>query len=220
MGKKIKFPLVMKDDFQARELEGFQQHFDLKKAVEYFKNEKLQKWLESIYEDEILEKLERMSGDEEDFIGRFTEALGVECDTQDFDVQDVMEESQLKEQLKKIMPQEKVEQIIERVAETQEDLEQMVKENYDEIYLFHNSFCILPEMKNIRMIGIENPQVKIEEQDSNKFRKQKVKLLKVNPADEPSRKMIARQQGAYMELLDILEEYVKGLKNADENESI
>lgn len=35
MAKKIKFPLVMKDDAEARTMEEFKAHFDIEKAVGY-----------------------------------------------------------------------------------------------------------------------------------------------------------------------------------------
>ena len=52
--KKIKFPLEMAGGKQVRELDEFQEAFDLEKAVEYFSNGKLQKWLENNYNDDIL----------------------------------------------------------------------------------------------------------------------------------------------------------------------
>ena len=47
--KKINFPLFMKENKPVNELEELQEYFDLKRAVEYFVNGKLQKWLENNY---------------------------------------------------------------------------------------------------------------------------------------------------------------------------
>lgn len=45
--KKIKFPLKLKDDFPARNLEELKQHFELNKVVGYFLDGKLLMWLDT-----------------------------------------------------------------------------------------------------------------------------------------------------------------------------
>ena len=76
--KNIRFPLEMAGGKMVRELEEFQEYFDLEKAIEYFSNGKLQRWLESTYNDDILEEIEKMDGKEPDFVRKFTDALGVD----------------------------------------------------------------------------------------------------------------------------------------------
>lgn len=53
--KKIRFPLEMAEGKMVKELDELQEYFDLEKALEYFQNGKLQKWLENTYNDDILE---------------------------------------------------------------------------------------------------------------------------------------------------------------------
>ena len=55
--KKIRFPLEMAEGKMVKELDELQEYFDLEKALEYFQNGKLQKWLEA-----ILKKLAEMKG--------------------------------------------------------------------------------------------------------------------------------------------------------------
>ena len=89
--KKIRFPLEMAEGKMVKELDELQEYFDLEKALEYFQNGKLQKWLENTYNDDILEELEELTGEEEDFIERFTEALGVEQQEIQVNVKEILE---------------------------------------------------------------------------------------------------------------------------------
>ena len=61
--KKINFPLFMKENKPVNELEELQEYFDLKRAVEYFVNGKLQKWLENNYNDDLAEELSELTGE-------------------------------------------------------------------------------------------------------------------------------------------------------------
>ena len=121
--KKIKFPLEMAKGKMVRELDEFQEYFDLQRAVEYFYNGKLQKWLENTYNDDILEELEELTGQETDFVKRFTEILGVDYQEQPIDIKQMMDQAQLKEKLKRILPEDEVEEAVESSADTQEKLE-------------------------------------------------------------------------------------------------
>lgn len=58
--KRIKFPLVMKNDIQVRSLEELQQHFDMESIFEYFQNGKLVTWLEDRELTEIMERVNNL----------------------------------------------------------------------------------------------------------------------------------------------------------------
>ena len=154
--KKIKFPLEMKNGKMVREMEEFQEYFDLKKALGYFANGRLQKWLENNYENDILEELEELTGEEDDFLQRFLDILGIECrEDNDLEVQKVFKESVIKERLKRVLPEKEIEEKAEktrianeakerkaklveqsaREAEktTQEDKEQILEEKKEEL---------------------------------------------------------------------------------------
>ena len=66
--KRIKFPLEMKDGRKVRELDEFIEYFDLGKAVEYFCSGKLQAWFDNIYASDIVEELNKLTGEEDDFV--------------------------------------------------------------------------------------------------------------------------------------------------------
>lgn len=138
--KKIRFPLDMKNGIKVWELDEFREHFDLEKAVEYFGNGKLQRWLKNTYNDDILEEIEGLHQADEDFIQKFTEALGVEICDKNLNVQEIIRNSSLKEKLKRYLPEEEIEKIYPSAATTQEELEHLTTRKLQKIYLVSNTF--------------------------------------------------------------------------------
>ncbi len=208
--KKIKFPLKMADGYQARELEELQEHFDLESAISYFSSGQLQLWLQSNYNGDVNEELEKLSGDEEDFVQQFTEALGVDCDIENFNVGETMEKSRLRKKLKELFPNQKVEEMLPYTVETQEQLQALCKEKVSKIYLFKNEFFISKEISNIQFIGIDNPRVEIENHDRKEFLKQKIGFTKVNITDEEIKKIVmGNYESAIIGFLDVLEDFIK-----------
>lgn len=209
--KKIKFPLEMKNGYQVREMDELQEYFDLERAVEYFSSGRLQKWLENTYNDDILEELEELTGDEDDFIARFTEALGVECKADSVDIQKLLRQSMRKERLKRLLPEEEAEKILTMTADTQENLEELTENKCNKIYLLSGSFIIKRTMKDIEFIGLDTPEIKVEETDANRFRKQKIRLTGSFTLDLRTEKIIHRDVlgDTMMDLLDVLEMQIK-----------
>ena len=188
--KKIRFPLEMADGKMVRELEELQENFDLERALEYFNNGKLLKWLENNYNDDISEELEELTGNEEDFIERFMDALGVEVQESSVDVKRILEKARLKEKLKRLFPEEEAEQMADSCADTQELLEKLITEGKKEIYLVEGTYRIPGYAREICFKGIKEPEVEIEEKDPKKYMEQRLQFLQVLPADEESRKMM------------------------------
>lgn len=188
--KKIRFPLEMAEGKMVKELDELQEYFDLEKALEYFQNGKLQKWLENTYNDDILEELEELTGEEEDFIERFTEALGVEQQEIQVNVKEILEKAHLKEKLKRLFPEEKVEKMVDSSADSQEMLEKLIKGGRKKIYLIGGTYRIPENARGIAFTGVGESKVKIEEKDEYKFLEQRLQFNGLLPADEESRKMM------------------------------
>lgn len=212
--KKIKFPLEMKDGVPVRELEELQEYFDLERAVEYFANGRLQKWLENSYYDDILEEIRELTGEEADFVERFTEALGVKIEMKQMDVRALMKRAALKEKLKRLFPEEKIEELISVTADSQEEMERLVSAGYKKIYLLTGTFHISGNIQNIEFEGIDNPQIILEAKDRNLFMKQRIRFSGVTAADENTEKMIQMDDldGVLLNLLDVLELQIEQMK--------
>ena len=189
--KKIRFPLEMAEGKMVKELDELQEYFDLEKALEYFQNGKLQKWLENTYNDDILEELEELTGEEEDFIERFTEALGVEQQEIQVDVKEILEKAHLKEKLKRLFPEEKVEEMVNSSADSQEMLEKLIKGGRKKIYLIGGTYRIPENARGIAFTGVGESKAAIEEKDERKFLEQRLQFKDLFPADEESKKMMA-----------------------------
>lgn len=215
--KRIKFPLEMKAGRKVRELDEFIKYFDLRKAVEYFCSGKLQTWLENVYASDIVEELNKLTGEEEDFVKRFTEVLGVEC-REDVDVRRTIHDSFLKEKLKRFYPEEESEIMVGKTADTQENFEELIKDGAEEIYLLSGTFTILKKMKNLKLTGLDSPKVVIKAQTAEEFWEQKIIMKDIFPADEETKKIMSREElsAAANELLDVLQMYLQKISQEEE----
>ncbi len=182
--KKIIFPLEMRDGKQVRELDEFQAYFDLGKAIEYFSNGRLQTWLESSYNDDILEEIGRLTGKEEDFVAQFTQALGVEVEEKEFNVQEELEKARVKEKLKRFYPEKTVGEMLPSAADSQESMERLLSKGCSKIFLLPGTYRIPVGACDVTFEGIQNPEVCFDAADRREFVKQRVRFLGVAPADE------------------------------------
>lgn len=199
--------MKLKDGQEVTTLEELQQKFDLKKVIEYFINGKLQKWLENIYEDDIAEELEELTGEEGDFVERFIEVLGVQCEKKEMDMHKIREEITLKERLKEFFPEEKIENVAKETATNQEKLEQLVSEGVKEIYLLSEAFYIEKEMKELDLIGVDTPFIETEETDAEQFYMQHIQLSGKYKKGENLSKVLKgdTREIVLLEFLDMLE---------------
>lgn len=215
--KKIKFPLEMKDGRKVRELDELKEYFDLRKAVEYFCSGKLQTWLDNVYASDIVEELSKLTGEEEDFVARFTDALGVKC-VEEINAKKIIHDSLLKEKLKRFYPEEESETMVEKTADTQERFEQLVNEGHRDIYLLSGTFSILKKMKGVKLTGVDLPKVVIKAQTAKEFRQQDIIVEGVLPVDEETKRIMSSDElsGAAKKLLDVLELYLQKINQEAE----
>lgn len=212
--KKIKFPLVMKDGTEVRDIEAFREHFDIESAVEYYSNGKLERWLKNYYYDDILENVQKLAGNEPDFGELLAEALGVEWKSAEkMNLQNIMKRTELKEQLKPYVSEEQLEGM-EHIADTQEELEQLVRSGCSSVYLFGKTFSVLEWMENVELIGIGQPVVNLEIKSREEFQKKKIKLRDVGFATEEMKKvaLVNSETAVYYSLLDTLKLYLESVQ--------
>ena len=215
--KRIKFPLEMKDGRKVRELDEFIEYFDLRKAVEYFCSGKLQAWFDNIYASDIVEELNKLTGEEDDFVKRFTEILGVEC-VEEIDVREIIHNAFLKEKLKRFYPEEESELMAGRTADTQERFEELLKDGEKEIYLLSGTFTILKRMNGLKLTGLDSPRVVIKAQTAEEFREQNITMKGIEPVDEETKRIMSSDELSAVanELVDVLEMYLQ--KKSQEEE--
>ena len=216
--RKIKFPLEMRGGVKVRELDEFREYFDLERAIEYFSNGRLQTWLENIYAVDIAEELSELTGNEEHFLKKFTEILGVEYKENKISVEQIAYESSLKERLKHFYPEEEAENIVAKAADTQEAFEKLVNSGCKEIYLLPGTFCIKHNMKDLLLIGVDEPKITLEVRDAEQFRKQNIMVQDIVPGNEETKKILDRDELPYVlnSFLDMLQTYVQKLEKEEE----
>lgn len=215
--RSIKFPLEMKGGVKVRELDELREYFDLERAIEYFSNGRLQIWLGNIYAEDIAEELSELTGDEEDFLERFTAILGVEYKENEISVEQIAYESSLKERLKRFYPEEKAADIAVKAADTQEAFEKLVDSGCKEIYLLSGSFCIKHDMKDLHLTGVDEPQITLEATDAEQFRKQNIMVQDIIPGNEETKKILDSDELPYVlnSFLDMLQAYVQKLEEEE-----
>lgn len=189
MAKRIKFPLEMKDGVKVRSLEELQEHFDMEKVLEYYfsSDKKLQRWLENYYYDDLLEEVEKLSGEEENLAELLGSILGVDKEKCVLDVSELKWKTQTRETLK-LYGREDLAEHLEQVADTQERLQKLVEKGCKKVYLLKNSYTITKNMQGIEIEGVGEPEIEIEAQDIQDFSRQNVRMKKISYANEECRK--------------------------------
>lgn len=214
--KRIKFPLVMRNGAEVRDIEELRENFDIGLAVEYFSNGKLERWLENNYYDDILQAVSELDSSGQDFGRKLAEALGArQEDAGEVDVQAVMRHTELKERLKPYVSEEQLEGM-EHIADSQEELERIAKEGCGRVYLFGEGFFIPEWMENMECIGINRPTVTLATRSREEFKKKNIKLREVDFADEETKKAALGDSvtDVYNGLLDVMELYLKNAQKA------
>lgn len=81
-GKKVRFPLEMKDGVEVRDLEGLKDNFSLERILLYLEDGRLDTWLRDRYLDDIADAVSELDRTDAGFCGKICEIFEVE-DVQD-----------------------------------------------------------------------------------------------------------------------------------------
>lgn len=167
MVKKIKFALEMKDGVKVRTLEELQDHFDLKTAIGYFLDGKLQKWLEDRYYDEKVEALQQLDPEQPD-IRVICNILEVPyAETVELDIDSIQERNEKLDILKQLTDNEDILANSSKVAFSQDELDALLAQGEQTIYLCGDTFAISAKWEHRTYIGVgEAPYITIEEEPS------------------------------------------------------
>lgn len=170
MAKKIKFPLVLKDEQQVRTMEELQEYFDLEKIFEYFSSGKLAVWLEDRYYDEEAGQVRELSPQDSDLKRKLCDIFSVECPKEDsIDLERVEERRKKRELLKQYTDDEKILERAGQAAFNQEELSDLLDEGVREIYLCNNRFTVPVKVKNCQYIGICKAVIEVRSKEDISF---------------------------------------------------
>lgn len=172
MAKKIKFPLIMKDDVQVRAMEELKEHFDLEKVCEYFSNGKLLTWLEERYYEDEAEQIRELDAQDSNLKKKLCDIFGVEWhDMDSVDMEAVALRQEKLAKLKQYTSDEEILSKVEFAAFDQEELADLLDEDAKEIILCDNRFVIPTSRKGIHYIGVGNAVAEIKSREDLDFDK-------------------------------------------------
>lgn len=163
MKRHIKFPLFMKDDFPARTLEEFREHFDFQKMMSYYADGKLAIWLRDRYYDDLSETVRNLNSNATDITKKLCELLEVEYHT-DYDM-DLSEFLRKNERLGKIKMYTNKSEVLDDpdcVAFSQEEFEELLRnDKYNNVYIFSGDFTLPLLARKVSVYGLDNPSLEI-----------------------------------------------------------
>ncbi len=179
--RKIKFPLVLKDDVKVRTLEDLRLYFDLEKILAYFENGKLEVWLHDRYEDEIAERVSNIDKNSPDVIKLLCKALGTTSETNsDITMEMVRQKNDKLSRVRQITDEIEVINHYNQVAFSQEELVEILAQGEKTVYLYGDKFTILPDRENVKYIGLTKSQIDFAGHKMAEYRKNRIELIGLN----------------------------------------
>ena len=167
MAKKIKFPLLLKNDVQARSLKDIQDNFDLEKIIQYYLDGKLIAWLESHYYDTQAESMRMLNKSDRHLRKKLCQIFGVEYEEPENTPQltEIEERNRKLSILKQFTFDPDILGNLDHVAFDQEDLVNLLDDCVRKIYLCNNSFTIPLRVHLKDYIGLGNVEVTFAEKE-------------------------------------------------------
>ena len=185
MARKIKFALEIADGIFVSNLEDLQKHIktndDVKKLVEYFLDGRLEKWLFDRYYEKEAKALQSVDKDDPDFTCKLCKAIGTDyAPSESVNVALIEYEKKMKKNLEDVTSDNKIIANADCTASTQSDLDFLIKNGKNIIYLWGNLFK-LPLVHNISYIGIlGKPSVDIDLVDLDSLKSYGIKFENLN----------------------------------------
>ncbi len=162
MTGRIKFALEMAGGKRVRTMAQLQASFDFARAVGYFQDGRLVQWLEDRHEEERAEALRGLDAQAADFAKTFCGVLGVPQPEEKTDFAEIAADNEKRERLRQKTDDEAILAHAKETAFDQAELNELIAEGAETIYLCGKHFEIPPEQQGKHYIGLfEAPQVDV-----------------------------------------------------------
>ena len=181
MARKVKFPLELKDGYQARSnIEEVRAHFDLAKIVAYFHNGRLKIWLEDHYLPDEAAQVAALDGSAPDLAERLCTILGVEgVATDHIDTEIIQKRETKRQRLSQYTTDLGLCNCAEYAAFDQSDLDALIDEGAHEIILCNNTFRIPLLAENRKYYGVGKAVAVIESDTPIEFAARGIQFVNV-----------------------------------------
>ena len=182
MARKVKFPLELKDGYQARSnIEEVRTHFDLEKIIAQFHNGRLKIWLEDHYLPAEAEQVAALDENAENLADNLCKILGIEgIQTNDVDSRAILVRERKLQKLRQCTSDERYLNMVEYAVFDQKDLDDVLKNNPTEILLCGGEFHIPLVVKQRTYYGIGNVVAVIDSERPVDFEKLGIRFIDVN----------------------------------------
>lgn len=166
MAKKIKFPLDFSNGVKVRTLEELQQYADVESILRYYHNGKLQIWLEARDYNDIVSQLLSIDTNDTSYVNTLCNILGIKYENLDVEVHKIQKHEEKLNRLRRLTSDENILTNVEKIVFNQQELEELVIQRPELIYLCadeNQTYAINKELKNIRYIGLfGKPSIQVE----------------------------------------------------------
>ena len=178
MAKKIKFALKMKDGVEVRSLQELQDNFDLNQVTSYFLEGRLETWLSDRYYDEAAEQIGSLQKEDPELQQKLCQILGVKYEVDSMTLEEIEARNRKLAKLKELTDDEEILSHADRVAFSQEELQALLNNGNDCVYLCGNEFVIPEELQNKTYIGID-AKIAVLPGALDHFKKNHIRLLNI-----------------------------------------
>ena len=178
MAKKIKFALKMKDGVEVRNLQELQENFDLNQVTAYFLDGRLETWLSDRYYDEEVEQIVKLKKEDPELQQKLCRIFGAEYNADSMTPDEIEARNQKLIRLKEITDDEEILSHVDSVAFSQEELQALLDNGNDRVYLCGNEFVIPEGFQNKTYIGI-NTKIAVSPEALEHFQKNHIRLLNI-----------------------------------------
>lgn len=163
MAKKVRFPLIMEDGVEVRDMSALREHFSLPQVLLYLSNGKLVTWLKDRFADSLAAAVEQLDPEDKELPKKICEIFDVPYDDA---AEEDLEKAKERERKRKLLQEHGVDEeyndVVDSVAFDQDDLYDLLDEQVDKIYLCGERFSIPLDVQGMTYIGICNPVVVID----------------------------------------------------------
>ena len=166
MAKKIKFPLEFSNGVKVRTLEELQEYADVETILRYYHNEKLKIWLEARDYNDIVSQILSIDTSDTSYVNTLCNILGIEYENLDLEVHEIQKHEERLNRLRRLTSDENILANVENIVFNQQELDELVIQKAELIYLCadeNQTYTINKEIKNIRYVGLfGKPSIQVE----------------------------------------------------------
>lgn len=176
------FSLEMKDGNKVeKDIAELREHFDWERVLVYFHDGRLQRWLKiNGYREEADKVADLQEG--ETFVANLCGILGVDVpkeEAADADPEDIKNKSARLRRLRQYTTDEKILALVENVAFTQEEMEELIDEAAEEVVLCDAQFKIPRRERGIKYYGAGRAVAVIESETVVDFAARHIEFHKI-----------------------------------------